>query len=60
MYKQKNKTCLKKVKQVLYWLKTKALIIITAFMLGVSNSINDENKSVFGNEVKTEQQDKKD
>lgn len=60
MYKQKNKTCLKKVKQVIYWLKTKILIIITASMLGISNSINEEEKSIFGNEIKIEQQDKKD
>lgn len=59
MYKQKNKTDLRKSKHLLYWLKRKLLLIITAFMLGMSNSINEENKSVFGDKYKIEQQDKK-
>ncbi len=60
MYKKKNKTGLVKSKRPIYWLKRKVLIIITAFMLGMSNSLNDEDKSVFGNQYRIEQQDKKD
>ena len=60
MYTKKKKTRLEKSKQPLYWLKTKILLIITAFMLGVSNSINEEAKTIFDNQYKIEQQDKKD
>ena len=60
MYKKKESTPLKKRIHPIYWLKKKILLIITAFMLGFSNSINDEDKSVFGNQYNIEQQDKKD
>ena len=60
MYKQKNKTHLEKSKRPIYWLKRKALLIITAFMLGMSNSINEEEKSIFGSQYQIEQQDKRD
>jgi len=59
MYKQKKNTHLEKYSRPIYWLKRKILIIITAFMLGISNSINEEDKSIFGNDIKIEQQDKK-
>ena len=59
MYKKKNNTRLEKSKRPLYWVKTKILLIITALMLGISNSINEEDKSVFGNQHTIEQQDKK-
>jgi len=59
MYKKKNNTRLEKSKRPLYWVKTKILLIITALMLGLSNSINEEEKSVFGNQHTIEQQDKK-
>lgn len=59
MYKKKTKTRLEKSKRPLYWLKKKILLIITAFMLGMSNSINEEDKSVFGKQYTIEQQDKK-
>lgn len=55
----KNKKCLAKPKQQLYWLKRKFLIIVTAFMLGISNSINEEDKSLFDKHFSIEQQDKK-
>jgi hypothetical protein len=60
MHKQKKSTRLKKKKHPIYWLKRKLLLIITAFMLGMSNSINEEDKSIFGNEHTIEQQDKMD
>ncbi len=59
MYKKKNNSRLEKSKRPLYWVKTKFLVIITAFMLGVSNSILEEDKSVFGNQHTVEQKDKK-
>lgn len=58
MYQKKNNTRL--YKRIMYWLKRKILIIITAFMLGISNSMNDEDKSIFGNQHAIEKQDKKD
>lgn len=59
MYKNKKNTRLVKSKHPIYWLKMKVLTIITAFMLGMSNSLHDENKSVFGSQYKIEQRDKK-
>ena len=58
MYKKKKS--LGKSKHILYWLKRKLLLIITAFMLGMSNSINEEDKSIFDNQHHIEQQDKRD
>lgn len=60
MYNKKKNTRLKKTKQPIYWLKKKFLLIITAFMLGMSNSLNDEDKSLFNSSYTIEQQDKKD
>jgi hypothetical protein len=59
MYKKKNNTRLEKSKRPIYWLKTKILLIITALMLGLSNSINEEEKSIFGKQHTIEQQEKK-
>lgn len=60
MYKPKNKICLEQSKQPLHWIKRKLIVIITAFMLGMSNGMNAEDRSVNGSFVHTEQQDKKD
>lgn len=57
MYKIKRG--LEKSKPLLYWLKRKTLIIITAFMLGISNSINEDDKSLFGKQHTIEQRDNK-
>ena len=61
MYKQKNKTRLEQSKRpILHWIKRKIMIVITAFMLGMSNGMNAEDRSVNESFVQTEQQDKKD
>lgn len=60
MYKQKQKTHLEKSKYPLYWVKRKILLIFTALMLGLSNSINEEDKSIFGNQHSVEKQEQKD
>lgn len=60
MYTKKNKTRLEKSIRPLYWIKTKLLLIIMAFMLGISNSINEEDKTVFDTQYQIEHQDKKD
>ncbi|RMA64795.1 hypothetical protein [Ulvibacter antarcticus] len=60
MYKQKNKTYLEKSKTFAYWIKRKLILIITAFMLGMSNSMYDEDKMINGDQYYTEQEQKKD
>ena len=60
MYKQKNKTYSNKFKHFIYWIKRKTILIITAFMLGMSNAMYDENKMINGNQNYIEQEDKKD
>jgi len=60
MYKHKNKTRLEKSRPPLLWIKRKIMIVITAFMLGMSNGMNAEDRTVSGNYIQTEQQDKKD
>ncbi|WP_307774300.1 MULTISPECIES: hypothetical protein [Flavobacterium] len=45
---------------LLHWIKRKLLLIITAFMLGMANGMNAEDRSINGSFVQTEQQDKKD
>ena len=59
MYKQ-NKTRLEQSKPIVHWIKRKIMIIITAFMLGMSNGMDAEDRTVSGNYIQTEQQDKKD
>ena len=60
MYHQKSKTRLEKSKQPILWIKRKILLIITAFMLGMSNSMNEEDQTINKNKYYTEQHDKKD
>jgi len=60
MYKQKNKTNSEKSKQIGHWIKRKIILIITAFMLGMSNAMYDEDNMINGNQNYTEQEQKKD
>jgi len=60
MYKQKNKTRLEKSKHIVNWIKRKIILIITAFMLGMSNAMYDEDKMINRNQNYTEQEHKKD
>ncbi len=60
MYKQKNKTYLEKPKHFVRWIKRKTILIITAFMLGMSNGINDEDQMINENQNYIEQEHKKD
>ena len=55
----KKNTHLEKSKHKTHWLKRKIFIIITAFMLGFSNAINEEDSSLFENKYSIEQRDKK-
>nr|WP_230392533.1 hypothetical protein [Flavobacterium sp. LC2016-01] len=60
MYKQNNNRLEKSNRPLLHWIKRKFIIIITAFMLGMANGMNAEDRSINGSFVQTEQQDKKD
>lgn len=61
MYKQNKNARLEQSKRpILHWIKRKFIIIITAFMLGMANGMNAEDRSINGSFVQTEQQDKKD
>lgn len=60
MYKNNNKTRLEKSKQTTHWLKRKIMIIITAFMIGMSNGMNTRDNMTVKNQNHTEQQHKKD
>ena len=58
MYKHKNKTRLEPSKRPLHWIKRKLLLIITAFMLGMSNGMNVHDGAFKGNQTYTEQHKK--
>ncbi|MBL4604243.1 MAG: hypothetical protein JKY02_00820 [Flavobacteriaceae bacterium] len=58
MYNQKKKTRLEKSKQPIVWIKRKILLIITAFMLGMSNSLNDDDQLINRKKHYTEQHKK--
>ena len=60
MYKHKTKTRLEESKRPIHWAKRKIMLIITAFMIGMSNGMNVGDHTIHGNQNQTEQQDKKD
>ena len=60
MIKQKNKLHLEKSKHFFNWIKRKIILIITAFMLGMSNAMYHEDKIINGNQNYTEQEQKND
>jgi hypothetical protein len=59
MYKH-NKTRLEKSKRLILWAKRKIILIITAFMVGMSNGLSVGDTMINGNQNHTEQQHKKD
>jgi len=59
MYKQNKQTRLEQSKRLLlHWIKRKFIIIITAFMLGMSNGMHTEDTRIKGNQNYTEQHNK--
>ncbi len=58
MYKLNNKKRLGKSKRPLHWIKRKFIVIITAFMLGMSNGMNVHDEAFKGNQNYTEQHKK--
>lgn len=60
MYKHNNKPSLEQSKRPILWAKRKIMLIITAFMIGMSNGMNVGNHTINGSKNHTEQQYKKD
>ena len=60
MYKHNNKTRLEKSKLPILWVKRKIILIITAFMVGMSNGLSEGDTMINGNQNHTERQHKKD
>lgn len=60
MCKQKNKTRLEKSQHPIHKLKRSVILIIAAFMIGISNVIYEEDKMANGNQNYIEQEQEKD
>lgn len=62
MYKQKSKNRLSSgvPKSPFRWIKRKIILFISAIMIGMSNAIFDDDKSINGNQNRIEQQQDKD
>ncbi|MFV8332673.1 hypothetical protein [Flavobacterium sp. GSP14] len=58
MYKHKTKTRLEESKRPIHWAKRKIMLIITAFMIGMSNGMNVGDHTINGNQNYTEQHKK--
>ncbi|SHL85504.1 hypothetical protein [Flavobacterium xinjiangense] len=58
MYKHKNKTRLGQPRRPILWAKRKIMLIITAFMIGMSNGMNVGDHTIHGNQNHTEQHKK--
>lgn len=58
MYKFNNKIRLEKSRQPAHWLKRKIMLIITAFMIGMSNGMNTGENIILKNQNHTEQHKK--
>ena len=57
MYKA-NKIRLEESKRPILWLKRKIILVITALMVGMSNSMNDDDTMINGNQNHIEQHKK--
>jgi hypothetical protein len=60
MYKHKNQSRLDQSKRPILWAKRKIMLLLTAFMIGMSNGMNISDTMIHNNQNQTEQQDKKD
>jgi len=62
MYKQKNNNRSRPVvqKRLFQWIKRKSVLIISAFMIGMSNAIYKEDRTINGNQDRIEQEHDKD
>jgi hypothetical protein len=51
MYKHKTKTRLENLNAPIHWAKRKIMLIITAFMIGMSNGMNVGDHTINGNQI---------
>ena len=60
MYKlnKNNYSISKIIKSITHWLKRKIILILTAFMVGISNGMYQEDEMINGNQNKVEQEQK--
>ncbi|UQD55141.1 hypothetical protein [Flavobacterium sp. K5-23] len=56
MYKHKNQSRLEQSKRPILWAKRKLMLLLTAFMIGMSNGMNVGDTKVHGKQNQTEQQ----
>lgn len=60
MYKHKKTPYLEKSKRFFHSIKRSLILIITTLMLGMSNAMYNEDKTIYGKRKHTEQKHKKD
>jgi hypothetical protein len=60
MYKHKNQSRLDQSKRPILWAKRKIMLLLTAFMIGMSNGMHVGDTMIHNYQNQTEQQDKKD
>jgi len=61
MYKlNKINTLVRFVKSKIFWFRRKVILILTAFMIGISNGMYEQKDSITGYQPEIEQQDKDD
>ena len=58
MYKHNKKARLEQSRRPILWVKRKIMLIITAFMIGMSNGMNVGEQELHGNQNYTEQHKK--
>ena len=60
MYKPNKKyhTILRFITSITHWLKRKVILIIVAFMVGLSNGMYEEDIMIYDNQFKIEQEEK--
>ena len=58
MYKHNNKPRLRQSKRPILWAKRKIMLLITAFMIGMSNGMNVGDHTINENQNHTEQHKK--
>ena len=58
MYKHNKKARLEQSRRPILWVIRKIMLIITAFMIGMSNGMNVDEQELHGNQNYTEQHKK--
>ncbi len=60
MYKLNKKSSLiyRFIIKIAHWLKKKIILILVSFMIGISNGVYEEDKMIYDNQNKIEQEQK--